>query len=56
MPDDFPERFSRATLQLQSGYDPERENDAPVKSDAWCRALGWCDEISEEAFEPKERL
>ena len=44
-----------ATERLQSGYDPEQENGAPVRSDAWCRALGWQDAIAEEAEEHDPR-
>ena len=32
---------------------PERENDAPRKSDEWMRALGWQDEIKEWVMEAK---
>ena len=37
------------------GYDPERENGARVRSDDWCRALGWQDQLLEEALAENRR-
>ena len=50
MSEPFTARTGRAEALLRSGYDPEQENGRPRRSDAWCRALGWQDEIAEEAM------
>lgn len=47
----FPERVAAAEAKLRAGYNPEQENEAPQRSDAWGRALGWQDAIREELLD-----